>query len=556
MKNPIREAINEVKRDREIIRVFYSYGFGEVLRQVSGNNVIKKALLKNKKIEKYTNIPRGIRVRKALEELGPTFIKLGQILSTRPDMVPLDIVEELKKLQDDVKEFSFKEAKKIFYDEIGLDLLDEFDKFDIEPIAAASIGQVYRAKIDGENVIIKIQRPDIEKTVDMDLKIMKRASKWIDKTINKDGIVSFEKIIKEFSYHLNRELDYTYEAQNANIFFQNFKSDKSIVIPKIHWNYTTKRVLTMDEIVGIGINDIEKIDKLGYNKEKLANILATSFMKQVLIDGVFHGDPHPGNIIIIDKNRIGLIDFGITGYLDDSTRRFIVTIVRSIENKSTDRIAEALIDMNRDIDDIDEEAMKMDMYSIMSSYIDIPFDKVDLVQMINDMMGVAHDYKLSIPEQLTMLVKSVVLIQGTLNALKPDFSVSDMVSGFLKNMYRGNINIKGFFSEVIDLISDEYANIKAAPRKYRRIIDNISKNRVKIKVDNDLTKSSRKTLESIGRAVAFCVILSTLIFTSGFMLSVDRFYDNKVIRTILTINLIIDFVIANLFIIKAIFIKK
>ncbi len=556
MKNPIKEMIREANRDKEIIRVFYKYGFGAFLRQISGNSVVKNALLKNEKIEQYTSLPRGVRLRKALEELGPTFIKLGQILSTREDLIPPDMIEELKKLQDDVKEFSIKDAKRIFHEETGFELLEEFKKFDIEPLAAASIGQVYRAKIGDNNVIVKIQRPDIEETLRMDLKIMERVSKLIDNTFNKNGIMSFEKVIKEFSYYLNRELDYTYEAQNAHVFYQNFSSDETVMIPQIHWNYVTRRVLVMDEIIGIKIDNIKKLDKLGYNKEKLASILASSFMKQILIDGAFHGDPHPGNIMVIDQNKIGFIDFGIVGYLDDQTKRFISTIVKSIRNKNTDKIAEALVDINKDVEDIDEDSLKKDIYSVMSTYIDVPFDRVDLAQMMTDMMDVSNDYKLSIPPQLTLLVKSIVIIQGTINTLKPDFSVFDMVSGFIEQMYKGNFNIKKAAFELSDLFLDGYRNVLKAPRKYWKIIDHLARNRVRVFSMVDLSEKSRNSIEFTGRTVAFAIIISAMMITSGYLLATEHITKNRMVSTVLILSLISNFVVANVFVIRYIFRKK
>lgn len=556
MRNPVKEMMREANRDKEIIRVFYKYGFGAFLRQVSGSNAVKNALLKNERIEHYTNLPMGVRLRMALEELGPTFIKLGQILSTREDLIPPDVIEELTKLQDDVKEFSIKEAKRIFHEETGFELLKEFEKFDLEPLAAASIGQVYRAKIKGKNVIVKIQRPDIEDTIRMDLKIMNRVSQLIDKTINKSGVVSFEKVIKEFSYYLQRELDYTHEAQNAHVFYQNFSSDNSVEIPDIYWNYVTKKVLVMDEVIGIKIDDTEKLEKLGYNKEKIASILASSFMKQILVDGVFHGDPHPGNIMVIDQNKIGYIDFGIVGYLDEQSKNFIITIVKSIRNKNTDKIAEALVDINKDVEDIDEDSLKKDIYSVMSTYIDLPFDRVDLAQMMNDMMNVSNDYKLAIPAQLTLLVKAIVIIQGTINTLKPDFSVFDMVSGFAENMYKGNVNIKKTAYELLDLFTDTYRNTMKAPRKFWKVLDNLSRNKFRVFTITEFSEKTRGSIEFTGRTIAFAMVLSAMMVTTGYLLTTDRVLDNRPLRIVLILSLLANFVLGNIFVVRYIFRKK
>lgn len=557
MKNPIKEAIKEAKRDREIIKVFYKYGFGAFLKKLDEDGLVKKTLTKNENIEKYTNLSRGKRLRKALEELGPTFIKFGQLLSTREDMIPLDIIEELKKLQDNVNPYSYKEAKKIFKEETGFEMLEEFSNFDLDPIASASIGQVYRAQLKtGENIVVKIQRPGIKDDIEADLKNMKRLSKVVDKTINKEGVFSLEKTIKEFSDYLNKELNYIKEAQNARTFYRNFKDDKNIIIPKIYWNYTTEKVLVMDELVGIRLSEKEKIEKLGLDKQNIAMLLAQSFMKQVLIDGVFHADPHSGNIIIIDKEQIGFIDFGIVGYLDNSTKRLISVIVNSIRTKNTDRIAEALIDMNRDIDDIDEDSLKKDIHSIMNSYVDMPFDKVNLSNMINDLMNVSQSYMLAIPPQLTILAKSVVILQGTINTLKPEFSVNDMVVNFVKNIYKTDINIKKILIELVEYISYGTVNLKHIPRKINRVINILSRNRFSIRVEHNMTKQTKKTIENLGKTISFGIILSTLIISSVLLLNSYNVFQNKIVRTIVIINLVIDLLIAYIYIFKNILKRK
>ncbi|MDO5708310.1 MAG: AarF/UbiB family protein [Andreesenia angusta] len=557
MKNPIRELKKEADRDREIIGVFYKYGFGAFLRQIDTKNVFKRTLMKNEKLENYTNMSRSKRLRKAIEELGPTFIKLGQLMSTRDDLLPSDIVEELKKLQENVEPYSYKKAKEIFKSETGYDMLEEFEKIDLEPLAAASIGQVYRAKLKtGENVVVKIQRPFIEEKIRMDLKIIIRLSKLIDKTINKNGIFSFEKIIDEFSNYINKELDYINEAQNASNFYKNFKGDKGIKIPKIYWNYTTRRVIVMEEILGIRINDNEKIEKLGYDKEKLAMIMANCFLKQVLIDGVFHGDPHPGNIIIIEKDKIGLIDFGIVGYLDSSTKRFITTVVKSIKDKKSDRLAEALIDLNKDVEGIDEESLKKDIHELMNFYIDTPFDRVDISKMVSDLMRVSQSYQLSIPTQLTLLAKSVVIIQGTINSLKPEFSVNEMVSEFIKDVYRSNIDFKDIISSALDFLNDGFLNFQLAPRKFNKIIDILSRNKISIKIKHEYTEDSKYFINNLLRLAIVGVLLGSMILGSALLLNTEYIQRKSFIRSLLSLNLILDFLLANIFIFRYLIKKK
>lgn len=552
MKNPIKEALDEGRRDRQIIRVFYKYGFGAFLRRIKGESLLKKALSKNGNIEKYISLSRGVRLRKALEELGPTFVKLGQILSTRSDLLPLDMTEELKKLQDDVEVFSFKEAKRIFEEETQLDMLEEFFDLDIKPIAAASIGQVYKARTKGsERVVIKIQRPDIEETIRLDLKILRRLSKLIDGTINKGRPMKFEDVVEEFGYYLERELDYIYEAQNAYNFYKNFKDSKEVLIPKIHWNYTTKRVIVMEEMRGIKVDDVERIEKMGWSRQKIAENLAAVFLKQVLVDGLFHGDPHPGNILVKSEDCISLIDFGIAGYLDDSLKQFILIMVKSIKTKKTDKIAEALMDLNPDVYDLDEETLKKDVHSIMSYYTEMPWDKVDLSSMLNDLIKLSHKYSLKIPSQLTLLLKAVVVMQGTLAVLEPSFSIAQITGRFLSEFYKkglGSLHVKAIASEIADLFIDGYVNTRGLPRKVRRIVDNIVRNKAAINVSLDYTEMSKSITARLAKKISFSIVLSGLLIASTMLLNGSFVQESLIGRYLGMASMGSAFLLANVYV--------
>ncbi|MTI70957.1 MAG: AarF/ABC1/UbiB kinase family protein [Firmicutes bacterium] len=506
-----------MKRYREISRTLAKYGFSIISDKLDSGNFFKKHFLKRSTdlSKKYS---RGKRVRLALEELGPTFIKLGQLLSTRYDILPADIVDELTMLQDNVGEFPYEKARVIFKSEIGFEIEEIFKEFNKKPIAAASIGQVYRGVLkSGENVVIKIQRPNIENIISRDLSILKTISGLIE-DLKKKRLINYKDVVSEFSYLINKELDYTYEGQNCENFRVKFLNDERIEIPKVYWKYTTKKILMTKEIKGIKLSNIKEIEKNGYNKENLAYIGAKLFMEQIFLHGYFHGDPHPGNLFVINKGKIGFIDFGIVGYLDKETLNFITNLLRSGVNKDASRIISSLNKMNAIPDETDETLLKRDLNYILNYYYNIPFDKLNFTDALNDLLQITYEYGVKIPSQLILLIKSVMTIEGTGRKLNPNFNLTQISKELLNSIKKDKLKPKNFLKEFSELSFDNYEEFKEMPKLLKRILFKIEKGKLNLIMKQEGFKQLEKEISSMTNKVSLSLIISSLIVGSSIVI--------------------------------------
>lgn len=514
----IERRYNNLKRYQEIWKILVKYGFSMIADKLEFPKPLSMMFfVKAKRFSReYT---RAQRLRMALEELGPTFVKLGQILSTRYDILPQDVVDELSLLQDQVKEFQFEIAKGIFKKELSKDIEDVFEKFDPTPIASASIGQVYQGKLkNGEWVVLKIQRPNIKKKIDNDLQILFDVSKLFDEHYNKNGIIKYNNIIKEFSFFIRRELDYTYEALNCNRFAEMFKGDKRVAIPTIHWEFTSKRVMCMERIQGIKLNDFKTIEKNGWNKEKLAKLGSKIFMEQIFVHSFFHGDPHPGNIMIINENKIGLIDFGIVGYLDNITLDFITNLLRAGVNKNVDKIIYSLYRMNALSINTNEADLRKDLYYILNYYYNIPISKLSFSEVFSEILKLANKHSIQIPTQLSLLIKTIITIEGTGKKLDPNFSLSQISKEMFKEMASKKMNIRSSFGGLANYLLDNLDNLKTFPRTINRILDKIEKNQAKITIKHEGFDRLRKEITNMTNKISLSLVIAALIVGSSIVI--------------------------------------
>jgi len=287
----LKRRYKNINRLRQIVNILIKYGFDYFVKQLGLINLISKGekILKLKP-SKIAQLPLPIRVRLALEELGPTFVKLGQILSTRPDLIPPEYIKELQKLQDKVPPFAYEQVEQIIKRELGAEVLEIFESLEQKPFAAASLGQVHLAVLkDGEKVVVKIQRPDIEKIIETDLDILFHLARLTEKHIPASRLYDPVGIIEEFARAIRLELDYGSEGRNAEKFSKNFEEDETVYAPKVYWEFSSKRILTMELIKGIKVNNIKELDEAGYDRKKIAENGAKAFMKQILVDGFFYG---------------------------------------------------------------------------------------------------------------------------------------------------------------------------------------------------------------------------------------------------------------------------
>ncbi len=428
--------IDHIGRKVHIARVLTRHGFGLLLFKLGLGHLVPfhwGILGHRRRKERYT--PEE-HLRLAFEELGVTFIKLGQILSVRPDLLPDSYIQELSKLQDRVPPVDSESIKKVIEEEFKKSYKDLFDYFEDEPLASASIGQVHRARLrSGESVVLKVQKPYVEKQVEEDLAILEELVQNAMKTeLGRKWDV--QSIFEEFSYTIRNELDYTREGRNCDTFRKNFSKDTEVYIPKVYWKLTTKRVLCLEEIEGIKISDKDMLERRGFNLGNIARKGAGIYLKMIFRDGFFHADPHPGNFLVMNDGRIGLLDYGMVGAIDSMTRINLFQLMYGIIKNDLDLVMDALYDLGISMKTKREKFLKRELEILFSYYFMQPLKEVKLSKVVHDTFRLSYWYGMRIPSDLFLLLKTFALAEGTALNLDPEFRLIEKMKPYVSKGFR------------------------------------------------------------------------------------------------------------------------
>lgn len=378
---------------------------------------------------------RPVHLRLALEELGTTFIKLGQILSTRADLLPPEYLAELTKLQDSTPAIPFEAIEEVLVAELGQPVEKLFAEFDPVPLAAASIGQAHAAVLwDGTEVVVKIRRPGVVEQVNEDLEILKELAATASRHLEFADRYDLAGLVEEFSQTLRSELDYIREGHSAERFAANFATDQGVHVARVFWEATTARVLTLERIRGIKINDLEGLDKQGTDRRWLANYASSVVLKMVCDDGFFHADPHPGNFFIEPNGVIGLIDFGMVGVLDKRTQESLADLLIAINHVDADRLVDVFLDLGVTRKRIDRALVRRDIDRLLSTYWGLPLGELRVTALLNDVYAVMRRHQLHLPSNLALLLKTVIMIEGIGVNLDPDFHLTDPLTPYTERL--------------------------------------------------------------------------------------------------------------------------
>jgi ubiquinone biosynthesis protein len=401
----------------------------------------------------------GERLRLSLEELGPTFVKLGQIISTRPDILPSEVISELEKLQDAVPPFSFADVKSLIESEFDDKLENIFKEFNETPLAAASIAQVHLARLySGKKVVVKVQRPGIERNIDLDLKILEDLAHFIDSHTKYGRLYDFPKMVQEFKDKLKNELDFRIEGENAETFKENFSKDEGVKVPDIIWTHTTRRVLTMEHIDGIRLNNFTALDNAGLNRKIIAKNLAKSIFNQILRDGFFHGDPHPGNIMILPDNTIVFLDLGMVGKLNEERKIQFLKILMGVVFKNSRLITQAIIGLDVMAHRINIKKLEREIDILRDKYLSIPLNEIKVGEVFNEIFNLAFSYNIKIPGEFTMLAKSLVTLEGLVEKLDPELSVLEVAEPIARKLMYKTFSPEKLGKELLGGVMD-YGNL-------------------------------------------------------------------------------------------------
>jgi len=520
----LKRRYKNINRLREITTILIKYGFDYFVKQLGLANLISKGekILKLKP-SKIAQLSLPVRVRLALEELGPTFIKLGQILSTRPDLIPSDYIEELQKLQDEVPPFAYEQVEKAIKRELGADVSEIFKLFEQIPFAAASLGQVHQAILkDGEKVVVKVQRPDIEKIIETDLDILFHLARLTEKHIPDSRLYDPVGIVEEFAKVIRLELDYGTEGRNAERFKKNFEGEEIIYTPKIYWEFSSKRILTMELIEGIKINALEELDKAGYDRKKIAENGAKAFMKQILIDGFFHADPHPGNMLVMKGEIIGFMDFGMMGRLDEETREKGVDLFIALMERNPDKIINEMLDLGIAPPEIDTRSLKIDIKEMIDQYYNKPLREIKLGELINQLVEISIRYQIKMPAEFALLGKALLTIEGIGLELDPDFNLAEIAKPYAKDIILERKSPQRLFIKFLNDLNELYNLIILIPRQLNKTLKKMEKGTFKLEFQHRGLENLISALDKAANRIAFSLILAAIIVGSSLIMQTDK----------------------------------
>ncbi len=513
------KTYRHASRYLEIITVLIKYGFVDVISQSHLEGVINlgRKIVFKKADSKITSLSKWVRMRLVLEELGPTFIKFGQIMSTRPDLIPVELVHELKKLQNTVTTtVSEDEALSLIEQELGKPISEVFKSFIKTPIASASMAQVYKAVlIGGESVAVKVQRPGIERVIDTDVEIMFHLAKIVEKHVEGMKYFNLAKIIEEFEKSIRKELNFSFEASNLERFSANFKNEPNIYVPKCYHAYSTKKILTMEFVEGIKISDIERIEASGLNRKIIAERGADLVLKQIFEFGFFHADPHPGNILVLPENVICFLDFGMMGTLTRSTRELITAIVTGAISNDTDKIIRNILRLCESNGEVNKKKFELDITEFGGRYFNGSLEQMNMVGLINDLIRLFPENNLVIPSDLYLLGRSLLLLQANGEMLDPDYNIAQQVNPFLTKMIKERLHIRKMLKDFIISSEELVQLVKDLPFEVREIIEKIKNGTIKMEIEHKGLNPVLHTLDQISNRISFAIVIASLIMGSS-----------------------------------------
>jgi len=506
----IGKHMRHLNRYKDIAIAFSHNGLGYVIKDLGLNDLHilpKKATLKAEKAEGDRKT-LGVRIRRILEELGPTFIKLGQVMSTRPDLFPEDVILELEKLQSHVPQFPYSQVKAIIEEELDQALSNVFDVFDETPLAAASIGQVHRAVLlTGEEVAVKVQRPEISKKIDIDFDILMEMAQLAEMRLDWAKRYQLKEIVEELKETLKMELDYTIEAHHMSRIKAQFRRDADIYIPDAYHYYTTKRVLVMDYVSGEKLKDVIARDTNDAVKKRLAEQIVDATFKQVLIDGFFHADPHPGNIMRLEDGRLVLLDFGMVGQLSPKMKQSFSELVIAMTKEDTKQMVDVLLDMGMAPDDINKRALTNDVDRLMMKYYRQSLKEIRLADAIRELFQIAYKHKIELSSDFTLLGKTLLTLEGTIEQLDPTLSLVEMAKPFGERLLRERFRPDHLKDRMVDQWLDWYGLWRDLPEQLKQLRAIVKKGKIRLDISLPDIDLVLKKLDRISNQLSFAIIL-------------------------------------------------
>jgi ubiquinone biosynthesis protein len=507
-----------IKRYKDVAALLIKYGRSDLVK----HDELEFALKEQGEALATTTEPKAAELASDLEKLGPTFIKLGQLLSTRGDLLPEPYLEALARLQDQIAPFSFDEVEQIVSSELGARISKLFAEFDREPTAAASLAQVHRARMrDGRAVVVKVQRPGVRETIVEDLEALEEMADFIDAHTEVGKRYEFGNMLSELRASLLRELDFKQEASNLRRLRVSLREFERIVIPEPVEDFTTSRVLTMDYIPGKKITGLSPLRLLELDGPALAEELFRAYLKQILVDGFFHADPHPGNVFIIDDDRLALIDLGMVGYISGNFQENLLRLLLAISEGRGDEAAEISVKMGEPKPNFDKHDFEHRVASLVGQHSDATIDRLDAGQIVLEITRIAADCWFRLPSEFTMIAKALMNLDRAVYTLAPDFDPNAVIREEATNLLARRIMKSIEPGNVLTQVIEVKEFVERLPTRVNKILDAIGNNELKIGVDAIDERVVLDGLQKVANRITLGLVLAALIVGAALLMRVD-----------------------------------
>jgi ubiquinone biosynthesis protein len=508
----IPQIYRHLTRWREILAVLSKYGLADWIGRLGPE--FAKDLLKDREGAAIARHTWPTRIRLAVAELGPTFIKLGQLLSTRPDLVGTELAAELQHLQDDVSADPMEQVRTTVEQDLGRSLEGCFAEFEPRPLASASIGQVHRARLKtGERVVVKVQHPDVPRKFQVDLDIFVGLSNWAE-MIPELAVHRPRAIATEFQRTLRRELDFDRELRNMQEFARNFADDPTVRIPHPYPDLSGNRVITMDMVEGIKLAETQRLAAAGIDLNEVARRGANLFLKMIFANGFYHADPHPGNLMFMEGNVIGLLDYGMVGRIDERLLEDMEELFLAVTNLDAEHLTSVIIRVGAVPAELDRSSLSVDLADYIAHYGSQSLESLDLSSSLNELIDLIHRYRISLPARMAMLLKALVTLEGTGKLLSPRFSLLDVMKPYRKKMLLRRLSPGRQIRKLRRLSWDIRRLLDVLPRGLGEIVEQVQAGKFDVHLDH-------RGLEPSVNRLVLGMLASALFLGSSLMISRD-----------------------------------
>ena len=507
-------AYGKLKRIKQIVEVLTRHQLGFLIDIIGLTRFSSLSAITRKTRKERVEAPHiWARARMVLEDLGGTFIKMGQVLSTRGDILPRELIEELEKLQDQVPPFAFDEVRKTVEKELGIHLEDVFEIFEIRPLASASLGQVHRARLKGgQDVVIKVLRPNMKSSIEIDCNILLDAARFLERRRFLKGRFRFVAIAREIKEFLEEETDYMHEVHNAERFRKNFAQDPSVMVPRIFWAYTSGKVFCMEQITGVKIINTDEIRSMGLDIQEITKTGITVYLKQMLVHGFFHADPHPGNIFVTREGRIAFVDFGLVGELDRNLRVRLADMFIAASRNNLDGVIDALLSMGSLQPSVERVRLRKDLGYIYEKYSAIPIKQINLKELTREILEMTYRHQVKLPPDFTLMIKTLVMLEGLGKQLDPDFNILEAAEPFAKELARERMMSHLWLSDAVKSLQDAWSLMGTYVQQATRTYDALERGDIKIQHEH-------LGLHKMINRLCFAIVVAAIFLGSSWLIA-------------------------------------